>query len=216
MQTRSVGFGGGGWRLHGLTLLRLGGNKLSLTLGELSPSCNGVSSTQVMFDLLEFAARSLVLGGRLVFLLPVLATEYCDADVPSHPCLEVIANAENPLNLMLSRRMIVMRKTQHYETARRLEYAARVHVGRATGAEEMAVSGSASAEGEGEAASEGGGGGAGAASAGSDASRGDALAVEAVEGRAAPPATGTGAASDSVGGKQPAGSRAYEDIMSKV
>ena len=40
-------------------------------------------------DLLNLSAQSLVLGGRLVFLLPT-TYDFTDDDLPSHPCLEVI------------------------------------------------------------------------------------------------------------------------------
>ena len=63
----------------------------------------------VMIDLLEFAARSLVLQGRLVYLYPT-TSEYKDSDLPSHPCLRVIFNSEQILQGIFRRRCITMVK----------------------------------------------------------------------------------------------------------
>ena len=39
-----------------------------------------------------------VVGGRLVYWLPVIKEEYTDAQVPQHPCLALIANGEQLLS----------------------------------------------------------------------------------------------------------------------
>ena len=62
-----------------------------------------------MRDLLESSARNLVLGGRLVYLLPT-AVGYTDAELPVHPCLRVVMNNEQKLGMLFSRRMVVMEK----------------------------------------------------------------------------------------------------------
>ena len=76
----------------------------------------------VMQDLLDMAARCLVLGGRLAYLLPS-TVHYRDEELPVHPCLTLRANAEQQLGLVLTRRCVVMEKTAPYEAAREGEYA---------------------------------------------------------------------------------------------
>lgn len=66
---------------------------------------------QVMKDLLDMAARLLVPGGRLVYLLPC-TTGFVAEELPVHPCLATIANCEERLTLSLSRRVIVMKKVR--------------------------------------------------------------------------------------------------------
>lgn len=46
--------------------------------------------------LLDFAAGSLVVGGRLVYWLPT-TMDYLPEDCPTHPSLEMVANCKNPL-----------------------------------------------------------------------------------------------------------------------
>ena len=63
----------------------------------------------VMCDLLNLAAQNLVRGGRLTFLLPT-TYDFTDDDLPKHPCLNVVANSEQPLNQKMGRRLITMEK----------------------------------------------------------------------------------------------------------
>ena len=44
--------------------------------------------------------------------------------VPVHPCLELVANSEDKLTLLISRRLITMVKTKEYERGRSEEYRA--------------------------------------------------------------------------------------------
>ncbi|KAK9710397.1 hypothetical protein K7432_008433 [Basidiobolus ranarum] len=69
--------------------------------------------SEVLQDLLEFAARFLNPGGRLVYWLPTVAEEYSISDVPQHPCMELIANSEQPFGTW-SRRLITMEKVREY------------------------------------------------------------------------------------------------------
>lgn len=69
----------------------------------------------VFDDLLDFAAQMLVLYGRLVYWLPVIQKEYDDAQVPTHPCLRLIANTEQSLSGRLARRLITMEKAQAWD-----------------------------------------------------------------------------------------------------
>ena len=69
-----------------------------------------------MADLLALAARSLCVGGRLVYLLPS-TYDYTDDDLPTHPCLRVVGNSEQPLTLKYARRLITMEKTCEFVLA---------------------------------------------------------------------------------------------------
>ena len=72
------------------------------------------SGAEVMRDLLELGARSLVPGGRLVYLIPVDVASYDPAQLPAHRCLALVANSEQKLGVSLSRRLITMEKVHPY------------------------------------------------------------------------------------------------------
>ncbi|XP_064085838.1 tRNA (guanine(10)-N2)-methyltransferase homolog isoform X2 [Macrobrachium nipponense] len=76
------------------------------------PSKVNYSLSEVFKDLIDFAASCLVTGGRLVFWLPVSREDYMDNLVPSHPCLELVSNCEQILNVHSSRRLITLKKTR--------------------------------------------------------------------------------------------------------
>lgn len=72
---------------------------------------------EIFADLLGLAARHLTVGGRLVYWLPTIESEFDAAqDIPTHPCLEIVANApqwlhgEPPTDFF--RRLITMTKTR--------------------------------------------------------------------------------------------------------
>ncbi|KAJ2840435.1 hypothetical protein FBU31_000414 [Coemansia sp. 'formosensis'] len=65
--------------------------------------------SDVIGDLLGFAAEKLVVGGRLVYWLPTVAGEYDPKDLPTHPVLRVVANSEQPFGGW-SRRLVTMEK----------------------------------------------------------------------------------------------------------
>ena len=67
-----------------------------------------------MRDLLELGARSLLPGGRLVYLIPVDVASYDPAQLPAHRCLRLVANSEQKLGVSLSRRLITMEKVDPY------------------------------------------------------------------------------------------------------
>ncbi|XP_022359607.1 tRNA (guanine(10)-N2)-methyltransferase homolog isoform X4 [Enhydra lutris kenyoni] len=71
--------------------------------------------SDMFFDLLNFAAETLVLGGRLVYWLPVYTPEYTEEMVPWHPCLRLISNCEQKLSSHTSRRLITMEKVKKFE-----------------------------------------------------------------------------------------------------
>ncbi|XP_069830989.1 tRNA (guanine(10)-N2)-methyltransferase homolog isoform X2 [Dendropsophus ebraccatus] len=71
--------------------------------------------SDIFLDLLNFAAEFLVVGGRLVYWLPVYRPEYTNEVVPRHPCLKLISNCEQMLSSHTSRRLITMEKVKEFE-----------------------------------------------------------------------------------------------------
>ncbi|OMH85456.1 tRNA (guanine(10)-N2)-methyltransferase [Zancudomyces culisetae] len=69
--------------------------------------------SRVIDDLVSFAARYLVLGGRLVFWLPTMTDYYADDDIPTHPCMKLLHNAEQSFGAW-ARRLITMEKVACY------------------------------------------------------------------------------------------------------
>ncbi|PVU94180.1 hypothetical protein BB561_002743 [Smittium simulii] len=65
--------------------------------------------SDVIVDLLTFAATFLVVGGRLVFWLPTVTEEYSDSDIPTNNHLKLIANSEQNFGAW-TRRLITMEK----------------------------------------------------------------------------------------------------------
>ncbi|RIB14870.1 S-adenosyl-L-methionine-dependent methyltransferase [Gigaspora rosea] len=73
------------------------------------PPTKPYEMSEVLIDLLEFAARFLIVGGRLVYWLPTIVDEYSSADIPDHPCMVLISNSEQNFG-QWSRRLITMEK----------------------------------------------------------------------------------------------------------
>uniref|UniRef100_A0A3Q1C4W7 tRNA (guanine(10)-N(2))-methyltransferase n=1 Tax=Amphiprion ocellaris TaxID=80972 RepID=A0A3Q1C4W7_AMPOC len=71
--------------------------------------------SDIFTDLLNFSAHHLVIGGRVVYWLPVYRPEYCEEMVPLHPCLLLISNCEQTLSSHTSRRLITMEKIKEPE-----------------------------------------------------------------------------------------------------
>ncbi|XP_053141266.1 tRNA (guanine(10)-N2)-methyltransferase homolog isoform X2 [Hemicordylus capensis] len=71
--------------------------------------------SDILFDLLTFAAEYLVVGGRLVYWLPVYKPEYTEEIIPRHPCLKLISNCEQTLSSHTSRHLITMEKVKEFE-----------------------------------------------------------------------------------------------------
>lgn len=67
-------------------------------------------------DLLHFAARHLVLGGRLVTFVPFFRELYCEENLPKHPCLKLVANSEQVLSAYVSRRLLTYEKVSAVNT----------------------------------------------------------------------------------------------------
>ncbi|XP_042860219.1 tRNA (guanine(10)-N2)-methyltransferase homolog isoform X1 [Penaeus japonicus] len=91
------------------------GVKQQVPAAQHFPSKISYSLSDVFRDLINFAATHMVIGGRLVFWLPVFREDYHDGLVPSHPCMELISNCEQVLTVHSSRRLITLRKMRHPE-----------------------------------------------------------------------------------------------------
>lgn len=76
----------------------------------------------VMADLLDMAARTLVMGGRLVYVIPSYRDFDPECDLPCHECLSTVHICYQPLGVELGRRMVAMKKVQQYDPTKRTEY----------------------------------------------------------------------------------------------
>ncbi|XP_048007128.1 LOW QUALITY PROTEIN: tRNA (guanine(10)-N2)-methyltransferase homolog [Leguminivora glycinivorella] len=65
---------------------------------------------QLYRDLLAAAAALLAPGRRLVAWYPLLRAEYSPEQLPSHPCLELVANSEQVLSRLTARRLLTYEK----------------------------------------------------------------------------------------------------------
>ncbi|KAI3434388.1 hypothetical protein D9Q98_002466 [Chlorella vulgaris] len=103
--------------------VRAGGKKSVGREREIKPHGDYVPSTapytvaECMHDLLDCAARLLVVGGRLAYWLPAAPDFYSEEEVPRHPALQLVANCEQLLSSRYSRRLIIMQKVQRYDAA---------------------------------------------------------------------------------------------------
>lgn len=66
--------------------------------------------SEVLESLLDFSAKYLVPGGRLVYWLPTVTDQYTDEDVPLHPALRLVSNSNQPFGAWC-RRLITMERT---------------------------------------------------------------------------------------------------------
>ncbi|KAF5829502.1 hypothetical protein DUNSADRAFT_15986 [Dunaliella salina] len=64
-------------------------------------------------DLLDFSARMLVIGGRLVLFIPATPETYKEEEIPRHPALKLIYN---------SRRLVTYEKLRAYNAAAAARY----------------------------------------------------------------------------------------------
>ncbi|KAF2073410.1 hypothetical protein CYY_005289 [Polysphondylium violaceum] len=79
------------------------------------PQCIDYKVPEVMADLLELAAKTLVIGGRLVYWLPT-THEFKLTDLPKHPCLKLInANSFQALSKRWGRRLVTMEKSINFD-----------------------------------------------------------------------------------------------------
>lgn len=78
------------------------------------PSTAPYSLAECVHDLLDLAARMLVMGGRLVYFYPVLRENDVENHFPEHPCFKLIASSEQILSSRYSRVLLTMVKTGSY------------------------------------------------------------------------------------------------------
>ncbi|KAF7728275.1 hypothetical protein EC973_006449 [Apophysomyces ossiformis] len=79
------------------------------------PPTKPYEMSEVLIDLLNFAAEHLRVGGRLVYWLPTVVDEYSNTDVPEHPSMLLVSNSEQNFGPW-SRRLITMEKTRPYDS----------------------------------------------------------------------------------------------------
>jgi len=70
--------------------------------------------SDVMADLLDVAARTLVMGGRLVYIIPSMTDFDVNTDLPRHECLNLLHICYQPLQTELGRRTVTMEKVKEY------------------------------------------------------------------------------------------------------
>ncbi|KAF9363199.1 hypothetical protein BGX34_004663 [Mortierella sp. NVP85] len=83
-------------------------------LPDYIPPTKPYEMSQVVADLLMFAVKNLVRGGRLVYWLPTVTEDYSIDDLPTHPCMELISNCEQAFG-QWSRRLITMEKVKDWD-----------------------------------------------------------------------------------------------------
>lgn len=76
------------------------------------PSMLPYDMSDVVRDLIDFSAKFLCVGGRLVFWLPTVTEEYTCDDIPTHPCMRMVANSEQDFGKW-QRRLITMEKVEN-------------------------------------------------------------------------------------------------------
>ena len=92
----------------------------------------------VMADLLDVAARSLRMGGRLVYVIPSYQEFDPQTDLPRHSCLELVHSCYQPLGPELGRRFVAMKKVADYDESLRDQYMESVWVNGKESAEKCA------------------------------------------------------------------------------
>lgn len=80
------------------------------------PSTAPYSLVECVHDLLDLAAKMLVMGGRLVFFYPVLRgdDDSMDINYPEHPCFKLVSACEQILSFRYSRVLLTMLKIEAY------------------------------------------------------------------------------------------------------
>lgn len=81
------------------------------------PSTAPYMFAECVHDLLNMAARLLVMNGRLVFFYPVARGECYEDLYPKHECFTLIASSEQILSTRWSRCLLTMEKTAKYTEA---------------------------------------------------------------------------------------------------
>lgn len=83
------------------------------TLPVLIVATQSYAVEEVMLDLLHNAARTLVLHGRLTYLIPT-TYDFTVDDLPKHPCLKIESICEQSLSTRHGRRCVTCLKVKEY------------------------------------------------------------------------------------------------------
>lgn len=79
------------------------------------PSTGAYSLAECVHDLLDLAAKMLVMDGRLVYFYPVVREDDSSSpSFPEHPCFKLIASCEQILSFRYSRVLLTMVKIKPY------------------------------------------------------------------------------------------------------
>lgn len=73
------------------------------------PSRIAYDIDEMMNDLLNFAAKSLVMGGRLVYWWHT-SPEFVEQDLPTHECFQLVSNSVDKITSRQHRRLITIEK----------------------------------------------------------------------------------------------------------
>ena len=94
--------------------------------------------SDVMSDLLDVSAKTLVMKARLVYIIPSMTDFDVDTDLPRHECLRLVYVCYQPLQVKLGRRVVVMEKVKEYDVSQRDRYLSNVWVNGPESAEKCA------------------------------------------------------------------------------
>jgi len=94
--------------------------------------------SDVMADLLNVAARTLKMGGRLVYVIPSMLDFDESEDLPRHECLRSVSVCYQPLQTELGRRTVTMEKIKEYDERKSQSYLENTWVNGAESAEKVA------------------------------------------------------------------------------
>lgn len=94
--------------------------------------------SDVMSDLLNVAAMTLKMGGRLVYVIPSMLDFDESEDLPRHECLKLESVCYQPLQIELGRRTVTMKKVKEYDEKKRTHYMENTWVNGAESAEKVA------------------------------------------------------------------------------
>jgi tRNA (guanine10-N2)-methyltransferase len=94
--------------------------------------------SDVMSDLLNVAAMTLKMGGRLVYVIPSMSDFDERVDLPRHECLRLDYVCYQPLQTEYGRRTVTMKKIKEYDENKRTQYLENTWVNGAESAEKVA------------------------------------------------------------------------------
>ena len=94
--------------------------------------------SDVMADLLNVAAMTLKLGGRLVYVIPSMLDFDENQDLPRHECLKLVSVCYQPLQTEFGRRTVTMVKIEEYDETKRTQYLTNAWMNGAESAEKVA------------------------------------------------------------------------------